>query len=192
MSPILGIVASQNYVRIPPSSYESIATVTGNGSSSTLTFSSIPSTYTSLQIRAIGRDTNGGTAAGNLLMRFNSDSGANYSRHNLRGTGATVAASGATGATNINLQSFAWFSGTAANTFGAAIVDIHDYASTTKNKTVRAIVGVNDNGASGNEQIALASAAWFNTAAVNTITLVSDGTAFATGTVFSLYGIKGA
>ena len=172
--------------------FESIATVTGNGSSSTLTFSSIPSTYASLQIRAIGRDTNAGTAAGNFLMRFNSDSGANYSRHNLRGTGSAVAAGGATGATNINLNSFAWFSGTAANIFGAAIVDIHNYASTTQNKTVRALLGVNDNGSSGNEQITLASAAWFNTAAVNTITLVSDGTAFATGSTFSLYGIKGA
>jgi len=173
-------------------SYESIATVTGNGSASTLTFSSIPSTYVSLQIRAIGRDTNAGTAAGNFLMTFNSDTGANYSRHNLRGTGATAAASGATGATNINLNAFAWFSGTAANTFGAAIVDIHNYASTTQNKTVRALLGVNDNGSSGNEQITLASAAWFNTAAITTITLVSDGTAFATGTQFALYGIKGA
>ena len=173
-------------------SFESIATVTGNGSASTLTFSSIPSTYTSLQIRAIGRDTNGGTAAGNFLMRFNSDTGANYSRHSLRGTGAAVAAGGAASATNINLNSFAWFSGTAANTFGAAIVDIHDYASTTNNKTVRGLLGVNDNAVSGNELITLASAAWYNTSAVTTITLVSDGTAFATGTVFSLYGIKGA
>jgi len=191
MTPMLGIMASQISGHLVTTAFESIATVNGNGSAASLTFSSIPSTYKALQIRAIGRDTNAGTAAGNFLMTFNSDTGANYSRHNLRGTGAVAAAGGAASASNINLNSFAWFSGTAANTFGAAIVDIQDYASTTKNKTVRALLGVNDNAASGNEQITLASAAWYSTAAVSTITLVSDGTAFATGTTFALYGIKG-
>ena len=174
---------------IPPSSFYSIATVTGTGSASSLTFSSIPSTYKALQIRAIGRDTNAGTSAGNFLMTFNSDTGANYSRHRLIGTGAAVAASGASGGTNINLSAFAWFSGTAANIFGVAIVDIQDYASTSKNKTVRGFLGVDDNGASGNQQITLSSAAWYSTSAVSTITLIADGTAFSTSTSFALYGV---
>jgi len=60
---------------IMPGSYESIASASGTGSSGTITFSSIPSTYTHLQIRGIGRNSYPSTQ---VNVRFNSDTGSNY------------------------------------------------------------------------------------------------------------------
>ena len=174
-----------------PSSFESIQTVTGDGSSSSLLFSSIAADWTHLQIRAIARDTNAGTSTGNYLMRFNGDTASNYTRHFLRGIGSgTVQAGGAANYNYINLQACVPFSGYAANVYGAALVDVLDYASGSKNKTVRGMTGIDDNGVTGNGQIALASGVWLSTSAITSITIISDGTAFTTGSTFALYGVK--
>ena len=68
MAPILGIWASQNYSRYSiTGSYESIATVTvGSGGSSYIEFTSIPGTYTHLQIRGILRNTGSSSSQGKL------------------------------------------------------------------------------------------------------------------------------
>jgi len=93
--PVLGIVASQisGHLFAPSGAYESIATTTvGSGGASTITFSSIPSTYTHLQIRSINRNTRGlsGMVA-TLAMSFNSDvTAGNYYRHRLEGDGSTA------------------------------------------------------------------------------------------------------
>ena len=91
MSPILGIIASQDYTRVT-NSYESIATVTVGSPVSSITFSSIPATYTHLQIRGIIRNNAnvGGDAAS---FRFNSDSSSSYTEHYVAGNGATPSAS---------------------------------------------------------------------------------------------------
>ena len=64
-----------------PSSYESIASATGTGSSKTITFSSIPSTYASLQIRINGFTS----SSDNWNIRINGDSGTNYTTHYIVG-----------------------------------------------------------------------------------------------------------
>lgn len=168
-------------------SFESIATVTATGSESTLSFTSIPSTYTSLQIRGISRvDTSQA-----VIMRFNSDSGANYARHELYGDGTTAAASGNSGSSFINVARPA-ISTSAANVFGAMICNIHDYASTTRNKTVRSFFGVNNNDTSTDYWVGLRSGVWLNTNAVTTISLEKLSGVFSSGSTFALYGIKGA
>ena len=166
------------------SSYESIATATGTGSSGTITFSSIPSTYTSLQIRYTNRM---GAAGDSILMRFNSDSGTNYARHAFYGTGSVVTASAQSSVTATNVGS--WFNGADTTQPQVGIIDIHNYAVTTQNKTVRALTGIDMNGSG---DVDLVSGLWMNTAAVSTITLSVVGNTFSTGSVFSLYGIKGA
>jgi hypothetical protein len=192
MSPILGIVASQNYVRTPPSSFESIATATASGVSS-VTFSSIPSTYASLQIRILGRNTAAATSARSAKLRFNSDSATNYNAyHSLFGDGSTVSAESFGTVTDTN--GFAVYCFTSSDTdfasaFGVAIIDIHDYASTTKNKTVRVIGGSDRNGWG---RMVLNSFFWNQTSAINSITLNTDGSNWASGSTFSLYGIKGS
>ena len=179
-----------------PTSFESIATATGTGSSGTITFSSIPSTYKHLQIRFIARAASGGdTLPVNLQFRLNGDNGANYTQHNLSGDGTSALA---TGFNTTDVAGEPFFrnsyagSGMAANIMGVGIIDIHDYASTTKNKTLRTLSGTNYNSGTTGERIVLSSHLWTNTAAITSITLTSGGArTFATTTVFSLYGIKG-
>ena len=69
MSPILGIYASSQQASKLGNFY-SIATVLGNGSSSTITFSSIPSTYTHLQLRISTVTSSSGTG---FVIRMNSN-----------------------------------------------------------------------------------------------------------------------
>ena len=85
---ILGTIASQFSGKFS-SFFESIATVTVGGTAqSTISFTSIPSTFTHLQIRGIARDS-GSLAYSYFGVRFNSDSGSNYRDHYMFGNGST-------------------------------------------------------------------------------------------------------
>ena len=163
------------------SSFESIATATGNGSSGTITFSSIPSTYQHLQIRLQVIASGGGGQS----IRFNSDSGNNYAYHSVGGNGSSVFAGGTANYSQIFVGDDA-----AATNPATMIIDIHDYASTTKNKTVRSRFGHDRNGAGS---VYLYSGLWMNTSAVTSLSIGIGlfGGIFDTGTVASLYGIKG-
>lgn len=182
MSPILGIYASQisGHLWAPSGAYDSIATVTvGGGGSSSISFTSIPATYTHLQIRGISKMSSGAS----LYMQLNSDTGSNYARHYLNGNGSTVGAGANSSFTNM-------FAGTTANatsTFGANVIDILDYTNTNKYTTSRSLSGADSNG-SGFVQFF--SGLWMNTAAVTTITITGDSN-FDQYSQFALYGIKG-
>jgi hypothetical protein len=171
-----------------PGAFVSIATVTSSGGVSTLSFTSIPSTYVALQIRGGNlQSENGTTGTYGFGIQFNSDTGANYVYHGLTGDGATAAASGATAATSAN--PIARYTRNGESAKGVAIIDIHNYASTTQNKTIRSLSGCDMNGAGfiyGG-----ASGLWLNTAAITSITFLGNGN-WKTGSTFSLYGIKGA
>ena len=174
--------------------YESIATATGTGSNTSVTFSSIPSTYKHLQIRALYRDTNSpGTTRQTLFVEFNGSAGTNYSVHNLRGSGSAASAAGFANYSFVTIECAGAAGNTTSNVFGASIIDIHDYAVTTKNKTVRYFSGINDNTTTdGNQGVVIGSGAWNQTAAITSVKITCGDTAFASNTVFSLYGIKGA
>ena len=119
------------------SSYESIATFTGSGTPTYIEFTSIPSTFKHLQIRTLVRDNFGGSGVDNYNLRFNSDTGSNYASHRLFGDGSTVTAAGTASTTSISIIPSVVLGGEAANLFGVAIIDILDYGSSSKNKTVR-------------------------------------------------------
>jgi hypothetical protein len=173
------------------SSYESIASATGTGSSQLVTFNSIPSTYKHLQLRWISKDTYSGIAAAlRVEMQFNSDTGTNYARHQLYGDGSALTALGASSVSTIRFDAAGAY-GTTANEFGVAIVDIIDYASTTKNKTVRGFYGANGNTSNTNYAVGLASGVWLNTNAITSITVISGNSNFTTTSQFALYGIRG-
>jgi hypothetical protein len=186
MIPILGIMASSiSGSKAITGAFESIATSTLGAGQTTVTFSSIPSTYTHLQIRAsVAAAVNNG-----ILTRFNGDTANNYARHRLAGNGTTVAAGSGSSVSSIYVY---YGSGvpTAASTFGPMVLDILDYTNTNKYKTLRALCGYDANGTGG---IDLDSGVWMNTAAVTSISFLMDGaTTYNSGTTFALYGIKGA
>jgi hypothetical protein len=171
----------------PVLAYESIATTTvGGGGSASITFSSIPSTYTHLQIRAISRQTSTGV---NAYLQFNSDtSSANYTQHQLAGNGSTVSASATTTGTLSGAYLFYGASSSqGANVFGAAVIDILDYANTNKYKTGRSLSGYDNNGSG---VLNLTSALWLSTSAISSITVLPQSANFAQYTQFALYGIK--
>jgi hypothetical protein len=183
---IHGVIAS-SYPAVS-GAFESIATATGTGSSGTITFSSIPSTYKHLQIRMMASNTNASTGWSGLLVRFNSDSGTNYTRHYLSGQGTAASAGAGTALTSAFNDNFVSRAGN-TSTLATGILDIHDYASTSKYKTVRGIGGIDLNGSG---VINLTSNLWLNTAAITSISLVAEQDNWTTTTKFALYGIKGA
>jgi hypothetical protein len=172
-----------------PPAYESIASATGTGSSGTITFSSISGTYTSLQIRVTVRDTNASTGFGTLTLRLNNDSGTNYTRHNILCLDPGVDPAQSAISQNAFRIDCIPNANNAANVVGAAIYDIDDYASTTRNKTIRAFSGGNLNG-SGSSVVNITSGLWLNTAAITRIDFLAQAS-FSTQTTISLYGIRG-
>jgi hypothetical protein len=172
--------------------YESIATSTvGAGGTATITFSSIPSTYTHLQVRFIAKNAGTGSADDFFAnFSFNSDTTyTNYRSHYLNGNGASAFASSIQSAGNYALLGDSINSGTGTTSiFAGGVIDVLDYANTNKYKTGRSLVG-NDRNGSGN--IYLTSALWLNTAAINRIDITCSGGNFTQYSQFALYGIKG-
>ena len=160
--------------------FESIATTTvGAGGVSSITFSSIPSTYTHLQVRYM---TLTNTLAGPTTLQFNSDTtGANYYYHTLFGNGTSALAGAGTSAYAPVFQGNATYP-------GVGILDILDYANTNKYKTARNIDGYDTNNTISGT-LGLTSGLWKNTAAITSITFVAN-TTFNQYTKFALYGIK--
>jgi hypothetical protein len=159
----------------------------GSGGTSTITFSSIPSTYKHLQIRGLVRD-GAATTYSYYKIRFNSDTGSNYRDHLIFGNGSIRGAD----TYNLTYHNLDGIAGGAASAgiFGSTIVDILDYTSTTKNKTLRALVGTDRNGAG---EIYFNSGLYYATpVAISTITLTPGTGNFAEYSSFALYGIKGA
>jgi hypothetical protein len=186
VSPILGIWASQNYPRIT-NSYESIATVSvGSGGQATAEFTSIPGTYTHLQLRALAR-TDYAAASIAFHINFNSNAATNYSSHELTGNGTGAAATASTTTQYPVLGDITGSSAT-ASVFGAVVLDILDYANTNKYKTIRSLSG-NDRNGSG--KLGLYSGNWRNTNAITSIQIIPGAGDFIQYTQFALYGIKG-
>jgi hypothetical protein len=181
--PILGIVASsQQSAFISTNSYESIATVTvGSGGASDITFSSIPSTYTHLQIRGIAR----GSGDGQLDTTLNSDTGANYSCHSALGYGSGAAPNAESNSSKITMEAYT----NATSVFAAYIIDILEYTNTNKYKTTRNLAGYDNNSAG---RVSINSGNWRNTNAITSVTLTARSQTFQQYTQFALYGIKGA
>ena len=188
----LGIVASQisGHLWAPSGAYDAIASITLNASAASITFSGIPSTYTHLQLRGIARSSRA-TQNEDAYININSDTGSNYAYHYLLGDGATASASAATSGTKgyVARNTMAGAS-SAANVFSPFIVDILDYTSTNKNKTIRTLGGTEENSTNG--AIALISSLYFATpAAITTLTLTLPSSAsFVTYSSFALYGIR--
>lgn len=170
--------------------FESIATTTLSSSASTVTFSSIPGTYQHLQLRMMGKVSFSSSADWwRVGIQLNSTN-AVYS-HTLEGNGSTASANNQNSSFTTALLPSSHSS--LDNMFGVSIIDIHDYASTTKAKTGRAFFGFDANTAL-TPRMGLGSILFTSTSAVTSLTVYVPGgtTDLASGSTFALYGIKGA
>ena len=159
--------------------YIPIATQTLGANAASITFSSIPGTYTDLRL-VLTCTTSAGDA---VAVQFNGDTGTNYSITILEGSGTSASSSKTTSGIKIILNNIAATSTTIPSTHS---VDVFSYASST-NKTLLATSSLDQNGSG---EVGLVVGLWRSTAAITSINLLTNGgNNFATGTIATLWGI---
>jgi hypothetical protein len=166
------------------STYTPIATTTLGSSQTTVTFSSISSSYTDIVIVASIKTA---VPAYQPILRFNSDSGSNYSATAVAGNGSSATSGRHTNQNGIYVNPGAGTGGTVGN-FMPWIISVQNYSNTTTYKT--AIARFNNPDGIVNALVGM----WRNTAAINTISLTAESGSgdFQTGSTFTLYGIAAA
>jgi hypothetical protein len=166
--------------------YKLIEAKTLGSDTANISFTSIPSTYTDLQLLVSVRIDRAGASV-NMGLRFNSDS-SNYTQIMLYGSGSGTAG----GLYSTALDQFGyWYSpanGATASTFSNQSVYIPNYAS-SYNKSVSIDSTSENNGTDTN--LVLLSGLWSDSSAITTITLTNyQGSNLRSGSTAYLYGIK--
>lgn len=165
--------------------YELIASAVGNGSSGSITFLSIPSTYKHLQIRCTVQDTGSSNQLG-LRLRINESSDTNYNGNYIQFRDSNQEFIGSSSlATFIDLGVLSAPSN--SSYVGAAIIDFVDYASTVKGKAVRSFGG----NYTWEPRLMFNSGSYREEAPISSIQLYIASNSFTSNTKFALYGIKG-
>jgi len=157
------------------------------GSAASVTFSSIPSTYTDLVLKVSAR--NDDTAAfGVLYMQFNGSGGTAYSRTILRGSGSAAISASSSNTSEFQSSATGVVGGSAtANTFSSAEFYIPSYTS-SQNKPA-SYFGVNEDNATAAYMGAIANL-WSSSATITSISVYLSGVNFVSGSSFYLYGIS--
>lgn len=169
---------------MPTATYDLIASNTLTSQASSVTFSSIPSTYRDLVLVVQGRSVDG--TNDNFVLRFNGDTGSNYNYTWGEGYGNlnTYAASSLSATWIILGQAY---SVADPDYGGMTLVNLFDYAQTDKHKSFLA--------RSGNPKetfgVSMFAGRWVNTTAITSITVLSTFSSFKAGTTYNLYGIAG-
>ena len=165
-----------------PKTYEPIATTTLGSATAEIVFSSITGTYTDLILIVTAQ----AASAEDLCLRFNSDSGTNYSRTTLSGTGSSAVSNRVSDTTSAFIDRYA-IPPTSGSSFSTYIVHIMNYSNTTTNKTI-----LSRSSEAGGGVDAIVNL-WRNTAAINAIRVaMASAVNLLTGTTATLYGIKAA
>jgi hypothetical protein len=159
--------------------YTPLQSVVLTSATSNITFSGIDQTYTDVVIVVQAAVTSGSVA---LRMQFNSDTGANYSSTWLSGTGSAAISSRTTGTTYMKIDEYSGMNTTLGG--GLNTINVMNYSNATTFKTAltrpsRADLGVD-----------AVAGLWRNTAAINSITLLTSSSTFVAGSTFDLYGIS--
>ena len=171
-------------------SYESIASAYGTNSSNTITFSSIPSTYKHLQLRLYLRNTAVRNDLDYAGLRVNGDTtSGNYRSHYLQGSNSTAQAGDMGNSSSGMMIYMIPNSTTGANCYAVAVIDILDYANTSKYKTARSLAGYEYNDTY--DTVGLFSGLWMSTSAITSLSIKTDFGNFTTASHAALYGIKG-
>jgi hypothetical protein len=168
-----------------PRTYEPIASTTLGTASGTISFDSIAATWTDL---VLVLNFGVATAGPTIRLRFNDDTGSNYSYTYLGGNGTSASSSRQSSQTSgsIGLN----VAGAATGTENVVVAHIMSYANTNVFKTV---LGA---GAAASREADRVVSLWRSTSAITKVT-VSPGGSFPTynfnsGATASLFGVKAA
>jgi hypothetical protein len=163
-----------------PTTFTKIAAVTvGGGGSSTMSFTSIPATYTDLVIKVSGRTS---ATSPEMTITFNGTSASNTDRllYNYAGTVGTNTSSPMRASVDMSTQT--------ASTFGNADIYVSNYAAAI-NKSVGIEAIAESNSATDVYQY-INAGLWSNTAAITTVTITAVSGSFVQYSTATLYGIK--
>ena len=167
------------------STYTPLYSQTLASSAATVTFSNIPTTYTDLRVVVSSRVTGAqNSGAMDVYAYYNGDQGTNYSMTQLSGNGSAATSNRSSNSTYayVGISSNSSDNGYPVSTF-----DIMNYASTASFKAT--ITRIN----SASNQVAARAILWRSTSPVTSITLYPElSLSFASGSTFTLYGIKAA
>jgi hypothetical protein len=171
--------------------YDLIQTVSGTGTSGTITFTDIPQTYKHLQIRYVARDNGNTTVAQPVTMRYNGQT-STYRSHSLSSYGSSVISETST------TMVIGWIPASfgASGSYGAGVIDILDYTNANKTASFRSLNGYTSGGSgdgypNGTAMVALTSGMRTATTAITSLTFIAGWQWFESASRFSLYGIKG-
>lgn len=161
--------------------YIAIASTTLTTTASSVTFSSIPSTYTDLVLVCNLGST---TALQAIIMRANGDTGSNYQYMMMRGNGSTTSVERQSSQTQVRIA-------VAVDTSTGAgdeniITHIMKYANTS---TFKPFIGRANQAGTATE---LNTSVWRSTSAINQLDIGLTGSTFVSGSTFNLYGIASA
>jgi len=169
--------------------YDLLETINvAGGSTTSVAFDSIPQDYSHLQIRIAAKAVYANNGHFAIKANFNNSSSQYYQLHRLVGDGSSVSSQAGSSDTDMwwgyipTLQA-------SSEGFGTSVVDLLDYSSENKNTTVRVLNGYTN---SQKASVSLSSSLWQNTEAITKISFDVDSFPIASGSRFSLYGIKGA
>ena len=159
--------------------YTAIATQTLGSAAASVTFSSIPSTYTDLVLVCNIK----GTASAYLMMQFNGDTATNYSETAISGYGGSPYS---WRESSVAQMTFSFSGGSMDALWTNSIFSVQNYANTTTYKTT--LTRYN----SPSNEVTAAVGLWRSTSAINSIKVLTSVSTYASGSTFSLYGIKAA
>jgi len=146
--------------------------------------------YRHLQIISAAQNINSGVDITEFGIRFNGDSGSNYSHHVLYGTPNTAVSSAGSASQNSGFIGVVSKS-SMTNVFAGNFIDILDPFNGSKNTTVRNLGGFSNTSTAFRSFISLHSAAWLNASSVSSIQLFCrNSTNWSAGSRFSLYGVN--
>lgn len=152
-----------------------LANVTLASATNVITFSSINSGFQDLYlvITPIAPTTGGG-----VTLRFNSDTGTNYNRTAMWGTGSSASS----GSTNGN--SLGYFGGDSTS---QAVITLHvfDYSATNKYKNFLSKSSQTNSG----QRVETSFGTWKGTSAITSVSIINDSQNFSVGATFSLFGV---
>ena len=172
--------------------YTLISSQVLGSSTATITFSSIPQTYTDLVFKGSIRSDSAGLLTNRPYIRWNGDTAANYSGTEIYGTGTTSSSYRRTSAVQQSISELGFDSaGNTSNTFTSFEMYIPNYTSTAS-KQMNTILVTEQNGTTSNG-LELWANLYVGTSAISSFAIYQDaGTNYSIGSSFYLYGIKNA
>ena len=167
---------------MPTPTYTPLANITVGVAATSVTFSNIPATYRDLiLVHSMKHSFVGSATVRDDAIRFNADSGSNYTSVLMKGNGSAASSDTLSG-TSIQL-----LYGMASADFQMGIVQVMDYSATDKHKTVLYRSGL---GNDSNQGAYAQASRWANTAAITTLRIGPSGVfTILAGSTFSLYGV---